>query len=172
MKLRSIFRSSLEAEIALARLKVAAFMLMSLVVYVMGAVTLLCSCQLATHESHASAGKWEKDTNFTMGGTTHTTGADGWDNATDHNASFQVGAQAATSLGAGLFSFWATKSVQLTQQLQNANLTKEQLATTQANLQIALAQMTAAAKTGQQANFALLVKSGVINSSNIGTLKQ
>lgn len=55
---------------------------------------LLTSCQLATHESHASATKWEKDTLISVGGTTHTTGADGFDNATDHNASFQVAVQA------------------------------------------------------------------------------
>lgn len=134
-------------------------------------IVFLTSCQFAAHESHASATKWEKDTNFTMGGTTHTTGADGWDNGTDHNASFQVGTQAAGGIFTGYFGYLAAKAVQLTQQLQNANLSKEALATTQANLQVTLAQLAGAAKTGQQANFALALQTGAINAGNIGTLK-
>jgi len=102
---------------------------------------LLCSCQLAMHEAHASATKWEKDTNFTFGGTTHTTGADGWDNATDHNASFQVAAQAAGVALGSYVAYLTQKSADLTSQLANTNLTslqkaqlQTQLATTQANL--------------------------------------
>lgn len=112
---------------------------------------LLTSCQLATHESHASATKWEKDTNITWGGTTHTTGADGWDNATDHNASFQVAAQTAgVALGAWI-AYLQQRSADLTTQLQNTNLTKQQIATlkfqyltTQAQLQEATKQQAIA----------------------------
>jgi len=101
-------------------------------------VPLLASCQYASHESHASATKWEKDTNITWGGTTHTTGADGWDNATDHNASFQVAMQTGGVALAGWIGYLTQKSADLTSQLANANLTSFQKA--QLNQQLALTQ--------------------------------
>lgn len=112
----------------------------------------LASCQLATHESHASATKWEKDTLFTMGGTTHTTGADGWDNATDHNASLQVFAQAGFATLGSYIAYLTQHSADLLAALQNTNLTKQQIAglkfqylTTQAQLAEATKQQAIAA---------------------------
>lgn len=117
---------------------------------------LLCSCQFAAHESHSSATKWEKDTLLTLGGTTHTTGADGFDNATDHNASFQVGAQ---TLGAG-YAAGRTAATQASNNAKDAaiNASNNTAATQQAlnasNAATAQAQISAnAAKVaGQQAN--------------------
>jgi len=112
----------------------------------------LTSCQLATHESHASATKGEKDMNVTWGGTTHTTGADGWDNATDHNASFQVFAQAGFATLGAYIAYLQQHSADLLAALQNTNLTKSQIAglkfqylTTQAQLQEATKQQAIAA---------------------------
>lgn len=104
------------------------------------------SCQLATHEAHASAAKWEKDTNITWGGTTHTTGADGWDNATDHNASFQVAAQTAGVALGGYIALLQQRSADLTSQLSSANLTKLQIATLRQQQAINQANLDAATK--------------------------
>jgi len=106
----------------------------------------LCSCQLATHESHASATKWEKDTNITWGGTTHTTGADGWDNATDHNASFQVAAQTAGTTLTAYIGYLTTQANYLLQAMQNKNLTTQQIASLKYQYLTTHAQLTAATK--------------------------
>lgn len=114
--------------------------------------TCICSCQLALHESHASATKWEKDTLVTWGGTTHTTGADGFDNATDHNASFQVAAQTGGAAIGGIVGYLTQKSNNILTAMQNKNLTTQQIATlkfqyltTQAQLDTATKQAAIAA---------------------------
>lgn len=104
----------------------------------------LAACQVASHESHASATKWEKDFNVTWGGTTHTTGADGWDNATDHNASFQVAAQTAGVALGSWIAYLQQHSKDLTDQLANANLTSFQKAQLQQQLSLTQAQLKAA----------------------------
>lgn len=109
-------------------------------------LVVLCSCQFATHASHASATKWEKDTNISFGGTTHTTGADGWDNATDHNASFQVAAQTAGTTLTSYIGYLTYKIGQITTQMQNANLTKQQIATLKFQYLTTKAQLDAATK--------------------------
>jgi hypothetical protein len=110
---------------------------------------LLSSCQFAQHESHASATKWEKDINITWGGTTHTTGADGWDNATDHNASFQVAAQTAGTTLTAYIGYLTTRITEITKQLQNANLTKQQIATLKYQYLTTKAQLDAATAQAQ-----------------------
>lgn len=131
----------------------------------------LLSCEHVTHEAHASATKWEKDEITSWGGSQNTTGADGFNNGSDHNASFQVGAQTAGTLFTGLFGYLATKAMYLTQQLQNASLASIQKAQIQADLSKTLAQLKANAVTGQQKNFAALIENGTINSTNVGHLR-
>ncbi len=120
-------------------------------------VSLLCllitSCQLATHEAHASATKWEKDMNITWGGTTHTTGADGWDNATDHNASFQVAAQTAGALGGEVVAGSVSKAKTASDNSVTAAKNASDAATAQKLIDAQAAKDAAAAKLAQQAQF-------------------
>lgn len=122
-------------------------MLMCLAVYIIGVTLLLTSCQLATHESHASVTKWEKDTLISWGGTTHTTGADGFDNATDHNSSFQVAVQAAGTGYAVGQTFKATVNAANNKTAQQANTLNAQTTQAKNASDAATAQGATAAKT-------------------------
>jgi hypothetical protein len=112
----------------------------------------LASCQMVSHEAHNGTGKWEKDFAMTLGGTTHTTGADGWANSTDHNQSFQVGAQAATTIIGGIAAGQVSKAktasdnATATAQQANTNATAVQQAQIQAQSAAAAAKAATASK--------------------------
>lgn len=133
------------------------------------------SCQIAQHEAHSGANKWEKDTLLTLGGSTHTTGADGFSNTTDHNASFQVGAQAAGVAVTGIVGYLTQKSADLTTQLANAQAGSTARAQISANLQATLkqldAQLASQGLTNQANHFQTAVNAGLFTASPLPTHK-
>jgi len=82
---------------------------------------LTASCAYQEHLAVSSTGNYERDRNFTVGGTGHIAGADGSSMTHDHRESFKDAVQGAVLLGGSI----ATASVNKAKEITSQQATKQ-----------------------------------------------
>lgn len=129
----------------------------------------LISCRTLDHTAISNGNyHYEHDIAKTLGGSTHFTGADGASDTTDHNASFQVGAQTAGTVATGIIGLLTVRAQELTTQLANAQAGSTARATISANLATTLkqldTQLAAQGLSNQATHFQTAVNAGLFTA--------